>query len=297
MKKKGIFVISEEIKKEITKLIFAWKEYLKEEVFYNSKARRFFTSLTITLSAWIGVVLLIWWIKSSVYAQQGGVLEGDSPLRMAFSWIMSGGIFNILLSFIRTNYRIFKRWFDFSIASLGLVIFSPLFLIIAILIKMDSQGSVFFRQERVGEGGKIFKIWKFRTMRANAELETGPVWAKNDDPRITRIGRFLRKSHLDELPQLINVFFGEMSLIGPRPERPEFVELIGSHLPPFYERLHIKPGITGLAQVRYRYGASIRDATRKLRYDLLYIKRMCWFLDFQIILWTVGKVFTGEGAR
>ena len=120
MKKKGIFVISEEIKKEITKLIFAWKEYLKEEVFYNSKARRFFTSLTITLSAWIGVVLLIWWIKSSVYAQQGGVLEGDSPLRMAFSWIMSGGIFSILLSFIRTNYRIFKRWFDFSIASLGL---------------------------------------------------------------------------------------------------------------------------------------------------------------------------------
>ena len=125
----------------------------------------------------------------------------------------------------------------------------------------------------------------------------GPVWAGEDDPRITRLGRFLRKSHIDEIPQLINVFKGEMSLVGPRPERPEMIKEINSRIPNFNQRLKIKPGITGLAQVRYNYGASFKDAARKLEYDILYIKKMCWLLDFRIIYWTVGRALTGEGAR
>ncbi len=134
-------------------------------------------------------------------------------------------------------------------------------------------------------------------MRNDAELETGPVWAEDNDPRVTGIGQFLRKSHIDELPQLINVMFGDMSLIGPRPERPEFTQHISGSVPNFAERLRIRPGITGLAQVRYHYAASLKDTARKLKYDLLYIKRMCWLLDFQIIFWTLGRVLTGEGAR
>ncbi|MBU3933223.1 MAG: sugar transferase [Candidatus Omnitrophica bacterium] len=195
------------------------------------------------------------------------------------------------------RFQGFKRGFDFLVAGLGLILLSPLFLIVSILIRIDFPGPAFFRQERLGKDGKIFKMWKFRTMNTDAELETGPVWAAEGDPRITRLGRFLRKSHIDEIPQLINVFKGEMSLIGPRPERPVFVEKINGDIPNFNDRLRVKPGITGLAQVRYRYGASIKDAARKLKYDLLYIKRMCWILDFQIILWTFGRVLTGEGAR
>ena len=195
------------------------------------------------------------------------------------------------------RFQGFKRGFDFLVAGLGLILLSPLFLIVSILIRIDFPGPAFFRQERLGKDGKIFKMWKFRTMNTDAELETGPVWAAEGDPRITRLGRFLRKSHIDEIPQLINVFKGEMSLIGPRPERPVFVEKINGDIPNFNARLRVKPGITGLAQVRYRYGASIKDAARKLKYDLLYIKRMCWILDFQIILWTFGRVLTGEGAR
>jgi lipopolysaccharide/colanic/teichoic acid biosynthesis glycosyltransferase len=162
---------------------------------------------------------------------------------------------------------------------------------------MDSPGPVFFTQKRIGKLGRWFSIWKFRTMRHKAEMETGPVWAEDNDPRVTRIGRFLRKSHLDELPQLFNVFCGDMSLIGPRPERPEMVEVITEKIPGFDKRLFVKPGITGLAQVRYDYGATIKDAARKLKYDALYIKRMCFLLDFQIVFWTIGRVLTGEGAR
>ena len=201
------------------------------------------------------------------------------------------------VGFARAKYRAFKRCGEFLIATISLVLISPLFLIIAVLIKIDSEGPVFFRQERVGHKGKIFEMWKFRTMRNKAEGETGPVWAEEEDPRVTRLGRFLRKSHLDELPQLINVFKGQMSLIGPRPERPVFVDMIADNIPQFYQRLYIRPGITGLAQSRYPYGASLKDAKRKLKYDLLYIERMCWLLDFRVMLWTTKRVLTGEGAR
>lgn len=236
-----------------------------------------------------------------VYGQESAALSGAAyppivarffPLTMG-----SGLIMGILIRFARRRFQEFKRGFDFLAASVGLFLLSPLFLIVSILIKLDSPGPIFYRQKRVGKDEKIFNMWKFRTMRNNAELETGPVWAAEEDPRITRLGRFLRRNHIDELPQLINVFKGEMSLIGPRPERPAFVDKINGYIPNYNGRIKVRPGITGLAQVRYRYGASIRDAQRKLRYDLLYIKEMCWMLDTRIMFWTMGRVLTGIGAR
>jgi len=279
--------------REIENLFFAWREYLKE-----IKILRFLFSFLFTLFILFFLISIFFWIKESVYANVdkeatektlGALIIGNYGIKIF--------LLSLIINWARLRYLLFKRIFDLVISGIGLLLFSPLFLIIAFLIKVDSSGPVFFRQERVGENGRIFKIWKFRTMRENAEAQTGPVWAQEDDPRITRIGRFLRKSHLDELPQLINVFKGEMSLIGPRPERPELYKKIIQVIPHFSERLKVKPGITGLAQVRYQYGASLKDAARKLRYDLLYIKRRCWLLDFQIILWTINRILTGEGAH
>lgn len=245
----------------------------------------------------LGLISIFWLTKSLAYGQEDLVMGTFRYTPNFFPLTAVSSLIAMLLHFARRKFAGFKRLFDFLVVSLSLVVLSPLMLIIAILIKFDSPGPVFFRQERVGRKGRIFKIWKFRTMRHNAEIETGPVWAVEDDPRITALGSFLRKSHLDEIPQLINVFKGEMSIIGPRPERPEFVKLINGSIENFDGRLNVRPGITGLAQVRYRYGASIKDAVRKLRYDLLYIKRMCWLLDMQILVWTFGRVLTGEGAR
>lgn len=296
---KDFLIFFEETREEIDRLIFAWKIYIKREIFYNVWVRRFFASVVIGLGVSLVIGSLLWWIKSSAYAQEEIVIDQTPSffLSVIYFWVAGGGLMGVIIGFIRARYQEFKRYFDFMVAGLSLMILSPLFLIIAILIKIDSEGPVFFKQGRVGQKGKTFKMWKFRTMRNDAELETGSVWAQEGDPRVTGIGRFLRRPHLDELPQLINVFRGEMSLIGPRPERPVFVEEINGHIPDFNERLKVKPGITGLAQVRYRYGASIKDAGRKLKYDLLYIKRMCWMLDIRIMFWTVGRVLTGEGAR
>lgn len=258
--------------------------------------KRSLTSITFGFVIW-GIVF--YWIKSFVYAQGEAALSPIPSFSIApmALWIIGGGLASLVISFLRAQYRMFKEDFDFLAAGLSLLLLSPLFLVIAILIKSTSEGPVFLRQKRMGRRGVIFNILKFRTMRNNAESGTGPVWAQSDDPRVTKVGRFLRKSHLDELPQLINVAKGEMSLIGPRPERPEFVEAICKHIPDFEQRLDVKPGITGLAQVHYRYCASIKDAARKLKYDLIYINKMCWLLDFRIILWTVKTVLTGEGAR
>jgi sugar transferase (PEP-CTERM system associated) len=193
--------------------------------------------------------------------------------------------------------RYFKRIFDVVLAISGIVLSLPFLLIVPILIKLDSRGPVLLRQKRVGEGEKIFTLYKFRTMIADAEKDTGPVWSQTGDNRITRIGKFLRKSRLDEIPQLFNVLRGDMSFIGPRPERPFFVESLKRQIPYYSERHCVKPGITGWAQVRYEYGDSIEDAIEKLRYDLYYIKHLSIFLDLLIILDTIKVILFGRGGR
>jgi len=179
---------------------------------------------------------------------------------------------------------------------LGLCFSLPLMALIGLLTKLDSAGPVFFRQERVGENGRIFTLFKFRTMVADAEKDTGPVWAQNADPRVTRLGRVLRRTGMDEIPQLFNVLQGDMSFVGPRPERPHFVAELQEKIPYYSQRLAVKPGITGWAQVRYGYGATIEDAVEKLQYDLYYIKNMSIFLDLLIVLSTIHKVLFARVA-
>ena len=192
---------------------------------------------------------------------------------------------------------VLKRFVDFLGAVVGLVVTAPIMAIVALVIKLDSKGPILYSQERVGRFGDSFKIYKFRTMRMDAEAN-GPVWSAGDrDSRLTRVGGFLRRSHLDELPQLVNVFTGHMSLVGPRPERPCFVQELNVSIPSYDQRLLIKPGLTGLAQVHYRYDQSLADVRRKLRFDLLYIKRMCLALDAKILVWTLLVVITGRGIK
>jgi lipopolysaccharide/colanic/teichoic acid biosynthesis glycosyltransferase len=162
-------------------------------------------------------------------------------------------------------------------------------------IKLDSPGPVLFKQVRVGKGDKEFIIYKFRSMRRDAEQKSGAVWARENDNRITRFGQFLRKSRIDEIPQLFNVLMGSMSLIGPRPERPEFVKDLKKVVPYYAERHFVKPGITGWAQVCYPYGASVEDAFEKLRYDLYYIKNYSLWLDFKIMFKTVSVMLKKMG--
>jgi len=173
----------------------------------------------------------------------------------------------------------------------------PFLPLIALAIKLDSAGPVFYQQERVGRFGKPFSVFKFRTMRSDAEATTGPTWADETDPRITRVGRWLRRTRVDEIPQLWNVFRGEMGFVGPRPERPEFVEWLIREIPYFNFRHMIRPGITGWAQVCYQYGASLEEAKEKLKYDLYYTKNMSLGLDLVIILRSIKIVLFGYGAR
>ncbi len=189
-----------------------------------------------------------------------------------------------------------KRVSGFSLSLIGLILLSPLILIISILIKIDSRGPVFYKQERVGEMGKIFKLLKFRSMVEGAEAN-GPVWAGKNDDRITRIGQWIRKWRLDEIPQMVNVLKGDMSFVGPRPERAYFVEKLREEIPFYDQRFYVKPGITGLAQVKYQYGASKDDSLEKLRYDLYYIKNLSSLLDLLIIFETIKVVLSGKGAR
>lgn len=193
--------------------------------------------------------------------------------------------------------RFSKRVFDLLFATLGLILIAPLLPLIALAVKLDSPGPVFFRQVRVGKGEKNFTLYKFRTMCKDAEKGTGAVWARENDPRVTRLGKFLRKTRLDEVPQLYNVLRGDMSFVGPRPERPEFVSKLQEEIPYYSNRHYVKPGATGWAQVKYPYGASVEDAVEKLCYDLYYIKNFSLVLDFMIILETVKVVLFGRGAR
>lgn len=190
-----------------------------------------------------------------------------------------------------------KKIIDMLLAFTGLIMTSPLMAIIAIAVKLSSSGPIFFKQDRVGQRENLIKVIKFRTMKENAEENSGAIWAQEDDPRITKVGHVLRKFRLDELPQFWNVFKGEMSFVGPRPERPEFVEQLKKELPYYGERHTVKPGITGWAQIKYGYGASQEDALRKLEYDLFYIKHLSLLFDLFIVLKTIKIVLFGSGSR
>jgi exopolysaccharide biosynthesis polyprenyl glycosylphosphotransferase len=208
-------------------------------------------------------------------------------------WIIfASGFYLVVKDYIQK----IKRLIDFGVSSLLLLITFPLMAMTALAIRLDSAGPVFFKQARLGKDNLVFTLWKFRSMHYNAE-ENGAVWAEEKDPRITRVGKWIRLLRIDELPQLINVFCGEMSLIGPRPERPEFVRQLSEKIPYYSLRHAIRPGITGWAQVNYRYGASVEDARFKLEYDLYYIKNMSLLLDLKILLRTIGVILFGQGAR
>jgi len=217
-------------------------------------------------------------------------IHGEVPLDCAdAAWFFSG-----FADTRRIAYDSLKRFLDLAVAFILGVGFSWLILLIAILVKLTSRGPALYRQERVGHFDRRFTLYKFRTMTVDAEKD-GPQWSQKNDNRVTRLGRFLRHTHLDEFPQLWNILKGEMSFIGPRPERPEFVAKLKETIPFFSLRHLVKPGITGWAQVNYPYGASVADARRKLAFDLYYIKRRSAFLDLQISLKTLAMLFRGEG--
>jgi sugar transferase (PEP-CTERM system associated) len=189
-----------------------------------------------------------------------------------------------------------KRLIDVVVSVLLTAIFSPIVLISALLIKLESKGPVLFIQKRVGKDENVFNLIKMRSMCENAEMN-GPVWADQNDSRMTKVGRWIRWFRIDELPQLWNILRGEMSFIGPRPERPEFISMLEKQIPYYYLRHAVKPGLTGWAQVHYPYGASLEDAEIKLEYDLFYLKNMSLFLDFKIFLKTIGVVLFRQGSR
>ena len=193
--------------------------------------------------------------------------------------------------------RTLRRLGDIFISMVFLIGTAPLMAMTAILIRVDSPGPVLYRQERVGLHGSIFTLLKFRSMRVNAELGSGPSWAAKRDPRVTRVGSFIRRTRIDELPQILNVLRGEMSFIGPRPERPHFVAKLAEAIPHYRDRAHVKPGLTGWAQVNFPYGASIEDARMKLAYDLYYIRHRTLLLDVMILTSTVRVILFQEGAR
>jgi sugar transferase (PEP-CTERM system associated) len=230
------------------------------------------------------------------------VIEGTSFYEMLAGKLIVDQINPAWIIFSKGFYksrtrRFIKRSVDLIISLGMLILFSPLIIVIPILIKIDSTGSVLFSQERVGKNKKLYMLYKFRSMVEDAEEQSGPVWASDNDKRITRIGSVIRKWRIDEIPQLWNVLKGDMSFVGPRPEREFFVKKLEEAIPYYGERFSVKPGITGWAQVCYGYGASVDDAVEKVNYDLFYIKNMSSFMDLMIILRTIKIVLFGKGAR
>lgn len=208
------------------------------------------------------------------------------------SWLIYGDGFRR-----GTTRNIVKRLFDLSASLVLLVLTAPLMALAALVVSMESHGPIIYRQERVGQGGRTFNVLKFRSMCNNAEADGKPRWAGQNDSRVTRFGKFMRKTRIDELPQLFNVIRGDMSFVGPRPERPFFVDQLTRDIPFYAGRHSVKPGITGWAQVKYAYGASVDDAVAKLQYDLYYVKNHTVFLDLMILFQTIRVVLTGQGAR
>ena len=215
----------------------------------------------------------------------------DLDMLSASEWLMTpgfpaGGLTAVL-----------KRLSDIIVGLALLSLTLPLMALTMLAIKIDSSGPVFYRQQRVGQFDKPFTLLKFRSMTADAEAGGNPVWAQRNDPRVTRVGRFIRATRIDELPQLVNVLVGEMSLVGPRPERPHFVEQLSRAIPFYRQRSYVKPGVTGWAQINFPYGASVEDAREKLAYDLYYVKNRSLLLDAAVLVSTVRVVLFGEGAR
>jgi len=211
--------------------------------------------------------------------------------------LVSTGFVGLITQLTRRHFREVKRALDNTLAGIGIAMATPVILLTAVLIKSVSPGPVFYRQERVGLNGKTFYIYKLRTMRSDAEKNSGPVWAQENDPRLIKFGRAIRKMHLDELPQLYNVLRGDMSIVGPRPERPVFVEKLSNEVVDYRKRIQVRPGITGLAQVWHSYDETIQDVRKKVKYDLLYIKEMCLMTDLRIMFRTVIVAALGKGAR
>jgi exopolysaccharide biosynthesis polyprenyl glycosylphosphotransferase len=211
--------------------------------------------------------------------------------------LLLSGVIGMIVHVARKSFRAAKRAMDYVISLSAIVLASPVLMLIALLVKLTSPGPVIYRQVRVGKNGKNFAMLKFRTMSVDAEKGTGAVWAKQNDPRVTPIGGILRQTHLDELPQLFNVLKGEMSIVGPRPERPEIVKSLKETIADYEMRLQVLPGITGLAQVFHRYDETIADVRKKVKYDLLYIKKMCWLVEMRILALTCVVMLTGKEVR
>jgi sugar transferase (PEP-CTERM system associated) len=225
---------------------------------------------------------------ASVYEEYTGKIAVEN---LRPSWLIFSEGFKISRARLAA-----KRAMDIAVASIGLLLAAPVMLIVALLVRLTSQGPALYHQSRVGQHGRVFTVHKFRSMRQDAEAESGAVWAMADDPRVTPVGRLLRKTRLDELPQLWNVLRGEMSLVGPRPERPEFVDDLARQIPFYRQRHVVKPGLTGWAQVCYTYGASVGDALEKLQYELYYIKNMSLALDLFVLFKTVQTVVLKRGT-
>jgi sugar transferase (PEP-CTERM system associated) len=226
---------------------------------------------------------------SSFFERENGHLQIDS---MNASWMILAEGFH--QGIVRDTV---KRLFDLLVSAAMLVVCLPIMALTALAIKLESAGPVLYRQERVGQGCRNFTILKFRSMCVDAEKDGKPRWAGQNDSRVTLTGRFIRRTRIDELPQIFNVFFGDMSFVGPRPERPYFVQDLTQKIPYYGVRHTVKPGITGWAQVRYAYGATDEDAMHKLQYDLYYVKNHSLFLDLMILLQTVQVVLWGKGVR
>jgi sugar transferase (PEP-CTERM system associated) len=226
---------------------------------------------------------------ASVYEKYTGkiAIENLRP-----SWLIFSEGFNK-----STLQYVTKRTIDLLLGMTGIIVAAPVMLLVALAVKLTSKGPALYHQQRVGQHGRVFTVHKFRSMRSDAEKDTGAVWARENDDRITPIGHFLRRARLDELPQMWNVLCGHMSVVGPRPERPEFVSTLTKQIRFYGQRHSVRPGLTGWAQVSYTYGASVEDAMQKLQYDLFYIKNMSIALDLFIIAKTVKTVLMRKGAQ